>query len=100
MSELCLTLICSPSLEEKLLDMLLIDPAVTLFTSAATAAHGASAGQMSAAEQVLGRALGTQIQVIFAAENQEALLDRLRQQFVGTGLRYWISPILEHGEFS
>lgn len=100
MSELCLTLICSRDLEEKLLDMLLIDSAVTLFTSAATAAHGASVNRLSATEQVLGRALATQIQVIFTAENQEALLGRLRQQFAGTGLRYWISPILEHGEFS
>lgn len=100
MSELCLTLLCPPTLEEKLLDMLLITPAVSLFTSTPTAAHGASAGQLSASEQVLGRARATQIQVLFASADKESLLASIQQQFGGTGLRYWIAPILEHGEFA
>jgi len=100
MSDLCLTLLCPPTLEEKLLDMLLITPAVSLFTSASTAAHGASTGQLSPSEQVLGRALATQIQVLFASADKETLLSSIQQQFGGTGLRYWIAPILEQGEFA
>jgi len=99
MSELCLTLICPPTLEEKLLDMLLVDPCVQIFTSTATAAHGASAEQLSAAEQVLGRALASQIQVLITIADKDALLARLHHEFAGAGLRYWLSPILEHGEF-
>lgn len=100
MSDLCLTLLCPPTLEEKLLDMLLINPAVSLFTSAPTAAHGASSEQLSPSEQVLGRALATQIQVLFASADKETLLSGIQQQFGGTGLRYWIAPILEQGEFA
>ena len=100
MSDLCLTLLCPPTLEEKLLDMLLINPAVSLFTSAPTAAHGASAGQLSPSEQVLGRALVTQIQVLFASADKETLLSGIQQQFGGAGLRYWVAPILEQGEFA
>lgn len=100
MSELCLTLLCPPTLEEKLLDMLLITPAVSLFTSASAAAHGTSNEQLSATEQVLGRALATQIQVLFSSADKESLLASIQQQFSGTGLRYWIAPVLEHGEFA
>jgi len=92
-------LICPPTLEEKLLDMLLVDPCVQIFTSTATAAHGASAEQLSAAEQVLGRALASQIQVLITIADKDALLARLHHEFAGAGLRYWLSPILEHGEF-
>ena len=40
MSELCLTLLCPPAIEEKLLDLLLLSPNATVFTSAPIAAHG------------------------------------------------------------
>lgn len=100
MSELCLTLLCPPTLEEKLLDMLLMSTEVFLFSSAPAAAHGASADQLSTTEQVLGRALATQIQVLFAEANKEILLARIQQHFSGTGLRYWVAPILERGEFA
>jgi endonuclease/exonuclease/phosphatase (EEP) superfamily protein YafD len=100
MAELCLTILCPPNLEEKLLDMLLISPEIALFTSASAAAHGASTHQMSATEQVLGRAFTTQIQVLFDEANKEKVLNTIRQQFSGTSLRYWITPILERGEFT
>lgn len=100
MSELCLTILCPPNLEEKLLDMLLISPEVTLFTSASAAAHGASNHQLNATEQVLGRAFTTQIQVLFDDAHKEGLLNQIRQQFGGTTLRYWITPVLERGEFA
>lgn len=100
MSDLCLTLLCPLTLEEQLLDMLLINPSVFLFTSAPTAAHGASVGQLSPSEQVLGRALVTQMQVLFASADKETLLSSIQQQFGGTGLRYWVAPIHEQGEFA
>ena len=39
MSELCLTLLCLPAIEEKLLDFLLLSE-VQVFTSTPTAEHG------------------------------------------------------------
>lgn len=100
MSELCLTLLCPPMLEEQLLDMLLMSPETVVFTSTPTAAHGAAAGNLSAAEQVLGRAIATQIQVLLADKDKDALLNAIRQQFTGAGMRYWVTPVLEQGAFA
>jgi hypothetical protein len=100
MSELCLTLVCPPAVEEKLLDLLLLSPNVTVFTSTATAAHGMAHDNLDQTEQVLGRARATEIQVIFAAADKAALLEAIRQQFSGAGLRYWVTTVAEAGEIA
>ena len=100
MSELCLTLVCPPAVEEKLLDLLLLSPDVTFFTSTATAAHGMAHENMDQTEQVLGRARATEIQVLLAAANKTALLEAIRQQFSGAGLRYWVTTVAEAGEIA
>ena len=98
MSELCLTLLCPLAIEEKLLDLLLMSPTVSFTTSRATAAHGLAHEDLDQMEQVLGRARATEVQVIFAAADKAALLDALRQQFTGAGLRYWVTTVIEAGE--
>ena len=100
MTEFCLTLICPPAVEEKMLDLLLLSPNVTFFTSTATAAHGMAHEDLDQTEQVLGRARATKIQVIFAAADKAALLDAIRQQFSGAGLRYWVTTVAETGEIA
>lgn len=100
MSDLCLTLLCPPAIEEKLLDLLLLSPNAAIFTSAPTAAHGLAVGNLSQAEQVLGRAQATQIQVICAADDKAALLDDIRRQLGGVGLRYWVTTVVEAGELA
>lgn len=100
MSELCLTLLCPTTLEEKLLDALLMTPEIAVFTSTPTAAHGLATGRLSAAEQVLGRALVTQVQALLMLKDREAVLTFIREQFAGTGLRYWITPVIEAGEIA
>ena len=98
MSNLCLTLLCPPTIEEKLLDLLLMSTIPVIFTSILTAAHGLSIERLSQTEQVLGRALSTQIQVILAATDKVALIEDIRGQFAGAGLHYWITPVVEAGE--
>lgn len=100
MSKLCLTLLCPLAVEEKLLDLLLLLPNTTVFTSTPTAAHGLVVGNLSQTEQVMGRAHATEIQVIFAATDKTALLDAIRQQMAGTGLRYWVTTVIEAGEIA
>ncbi len=97
MSELCLTLLCPPALEEKLLDLLLMSPEATVFTSAPVAAHGLAFGRLSASEQVLGRAQATQIQVLLDQTKKDAVLAAVQTQFAGAGLRYWLTPVSEEG---
>lgn len=100
MSELCLTLLCPPALEEKLLDLLLILPEAAVFTSAPAAEHGLAFGRLSPTEQVLGRSLATQVQVLLAEQDKEVLLQAVQQQFAGVGLRYWLTPVSEAGEIA
>lgn len=100
MSELCLTLLCPPEVEEKLLDLLLMSSNVRVFTSTPTAAHGLDHEQLDQIEQVLGRARATQVQVIVGAQDKAALLAAISRQFVGTGLRYWVMPVVEAGELT
>jgi hypothetical protein len=100
MSELCLTLLCPPAVEEKLLDLLLLSANATVFTSTPTAAHGLAHEYLDQTEQVLGRARATAVQVIFDAADQARLLDAIRRQFSGAGLRYWLTPVVESGEIA
>lgn len=100
MSDLCLTLLCPPGMEENLLDLLLMSPHATVFTSAPTAAHGLAFGRLSSTEQVLGRASAIQIQLIFPEADKAQLIDALKRQFARTGLRYWLTPVLDSGEIA
>ena len=100
MTDLCLTLLCPPAVEEKLLDTLLMLSEALVFTSTPTAAHGLAMGRLSQAEQVMGRAEATEVQVIFPAEDKDQLLGQLRIQLVGAGLRYWLTPVVEAGDIA
>lgn len=100
MSELCLTLLCPPAIEEKLVDLLLMLPKATVFTSTRTAAHGLAHEYLDQAELVLGRARATKIEVLFGADDKTALLEVLGRQFSGTGLRYWVMTVVEAGEIA
>ena len=100
MSELCLTLLCPPAVEEKLLDLILMSPNAAVFTSAPTAAHGLAFGRLNQTEQVLGRAFATQVQVIIPTADKAALLGSIQEQFAGAGLRYWTTTVVEAGEIA
>lgn len=93
-----LTLLCPPTLEEKLLDALLMLPQVAVLTSTQTAAHGMVSGRLSAMEQVLGRALVTQIQVLLSATDKDGVLDAIHRDFAGVGVRYWVTAVTQEGE--
>ena len=98
MPELCLSLLCPASLEEKLLDLLLLHADLDVFTSTRTAAHGLPFGALGANEQVIGRALATHVQVLMRKSQRDAVLETVRREFAGAGLRYWISPITDAGD--
>jgi hypothetical protein len=100
MSDLCLTLLCPPAVEEKLLDLLLMSPNASVFTSTPTAAHGMAFNALSQTEQVLGRSFATQVQVIIASADKDALLQAIKAQLAGAGLRYWITPVVEAGDIA
>ncbi len=98
MSNYCLTLICSPKIEETLLDTVLVTVDGAVFTSTPTFTHGTAQGRLSNAEQVMGRSRSIQIQIIVTESDLSVLLDLLRQRFRGTGLRYWAAALAAEGE--
>lgn len=100
MLDLCLTLLCPPALEERVLDTLLMTPEIAIFTSARAAAHGLNHAHLNANEHVLGLAVMTQVQALFHEADRAKVLDSLKITFAGTGLHYWLTPVIETGEFS
>lgn len=100
MAEFCLTLICPPAVEEKLLDMLLAAVGSEVFTSTPTHSHGTAPGRLTAEEQVMGRSRAIQVQVLLSGAELESLRALLKSEFAGTGLRYWVTAVAFEGEFA
>ena len=98
MARFCLVLLGAPSLEEKLLDVLLDAVGDEVFTSVPTFSHGTSHGRLSSVEQVLGRSAAVQVQILVTEQEMTDLVQRLREEFRGTGLRYWASALAVEGE--
>ena len=82
-----------------MLDVLLAFPETTILASAAKTVHGLHPRELDSAEQVLGGARATEIQVLLAQDTSAGILDELRQRFRGSGIRYWMTKIQSAGEF-
>ncbi|BBL73750.1 DUF3240 family protein [Methylomagnum ishizawai] len=92
-----LTLICPPGLEEPLVDWLLESLPDHGFSTFPVSGHSSRHQGLSLAEQVAGR----KRQVRFELHAPEAelfrLVERLTTEFAGTGLHYWMTPVLAQG---
>ena len=100
MADYCLTLICPPPVEEKLLDLLLASVGSEVFTSTHTHSHGIAQRRLTATEQVIGRSRAMQINVLLSTDELGRLRELLQQEFAGTGVRYWATPLAFDGEFA
>ena len=96
----CLTLICPPTVEEKLLDVLLANAGSEVFTSTPTHSHGSGKQRLSATEQVMGRSRAMQVNVLLTTDELGQLRALLQREFAGTGVRYWATPLAFDGEFA
>lgn len=99
MPDIWLTLLCTPNLEEKIIDHLLVSAGTRIFTSTPVAAHGVSTSALNPVERVMGRARAVQIQLVVEQNVLDLLLSSLKQEFPGTGLRYWTVRVSQFGEF-
>ncbi|HAJ91335.1 MAG TPA: DUF3240 domain-containing protein [Gammaproteobacteria bacterium] len=100
MGQCLLVLIVSPAMENTLVDWLLEHEDIPGFTSATVSGHGASTSSLSAAEQVTGK----QLQVMFKLHLQEGVartvIDEVRDAFGGSGIHYWMTPVLASGHLT
>ena len=100
MADYSLSLVCPPSVEEKLLDALLANAGSEVFTSTPTHSHGTAQGRLTATEQVMGRSRAVQVTVLLTSEELDRLRDLLQREFAGTGVRYWATPLAFDGVFA
>ena len=100
MADYSLSLVCPPSVEEKLLDALLANAGNEVFTSTPTHSHGTAQGRLTATEQVMGRSRAVQVTVLLTSEELDRLRDLLQREFAGTGVRYWATPLAFDGVFA
>ena len=88
-----------PALEGQLVDWLLSKQGNGIgFSSTPIHGHSTRHDHLSVAEQVIGRQRRVQFQVQIAYDLLEAFLQRLRAEFGGADLHYWVVPVLAAGQ--
>jgi len=95
--EYLVTLNIPPSLEELMVDSLLMFEEDHGFSSFPVNAHHHINKGLSLAEQVTGRQKRIRFQMYVPAEELPALLEQLRRDFSGSGIQYWVLPVIENG---
>jgi hypothetical protein len=97
MDECLLVLIVTPTIENAMVDWLLERDDVPGFTSAPINGHGASTHSLTAAEQVAGRQRQVMFQLHLPRAAADSLVGAIRDTFGGSGMHYWLTPVLVSG---
>ncbi|MDH0682757.1 DUF3240 family protein [Achromobacter animicus] len=97
MFDICLTVLCTPSVEEGIQDLLLVTEPSPVFIRQAVAAHGVAFGALSQAEQVLGRADAIEIRILANQQQATQLEEKLRSAYGKSGLLIWRTPLVQSG---
>ncbi len=95
--EYLLTINVPPLLEEAIVDCLLAIESADGFSSLSVNAHGNDPEHMSLAEQVAGRQQQTRFQMYIPEEQLNGLIEVLKRDFSGSGIHYWVLPVLDSG---
>lgn len=93
-----LTLIADPGLEESLVDWLLRYEARYGFTSSRIDGHSSQLDGLTLAEQVAGRKRQIQFQMGVDENELAFLLERLKFDFPGSKIQYWVVPVIASGK--
>jgi hypothetical protein len=96
-NEFLITLNVPPSLEDMIVDNLLTLEFERGFSGFPVFAHHYENKGLSIAEQVTGRQKRIRFQMYVNQLDLEKLLTILRDEFSGSGIQYWVMPVLEHG---
>ncbi|MCB1791343.1 MAG: DUF3240 family protein [Gammaproteobacteria bacterium] len=101
MTETCLlNLVVSPEVEDAVTDWLLDQPSIRGFTSHPIAGHGSSEHSMSLAEKVAGRRRQVLFKLHLECAAAERLLEAVKRDFSGSGMHYWMIPVLASGHLA
>jgi hypothetical protein len=78
-------------------DWLLVQETVMGFSTYPISGHGSSEHAMSLAEQVAGKRRQILFQLLLSRNQAENLIVEIRRDFLGSGMHYWLVPVLESG---
>ena len=95
--EYLVTLNVPPSLEEAIVDSLLMMEEELGFSSFTVNAHHHENKGLSLAEQVTGRQKQLRFQMYIDKSALDKLVEHLKQEFSGSGIQYWVLPIIDNG---
>ncbi|MGZ4995870.1 MAG: DUF3240 family protein [Methylobacter sp.] len=95
--EYLVTLNVPLSIEEAIVDCLLMLEAEHGFSSFPVSSHDHKNEGLSLAEQVTGRQKKIRFQMYVPEDGLAQLLDQLRGEFSGSGIKYWVLPVIENG---
>ena len=95
--EYLVTLNVPPSLEEPIVDCLLTFETEHGFSSLPVSAHDHRNQNLSIAEQVSGRQDKIRFQMYIPEQALSELLDKLKNDFSGSGIHYWVMPVIKSG---
>jgi len=93
-----LVLSIPPALSDSLVDWLLKNENATGFTSSTAWGHSSDTRNYNITEQVTGRQKRVQFQLVGKTDAIQDLISHLKTDFHGTGVHYWIVPILDEGD--
>ena len=96
-TQVLLSLITPPAIEGMVVDWLLEHNELSGFTSFEVDGHGSSVNSMSLSEQVRGRRREIMFQVYLDETLSKVIIEKLKADFSGTGIHYWIVPVVEQG---
>jgi len=92
-----ITLDAPPSLAETVVDFLLLQESEHGFSTYAINSHHHGNQGLSLAEQVRGRQQRLRFQLQIDAVALPHFMHSLKQELAGSGIHYWVLPILEKG---
>lgn len=95
--EYLVTINVPPSLEEPIVDCLLTFESEHGFSSLAVSAHDHKNMNLSISEQVAGRQNKIRFQMYIPEHDLQGLIEKLKEQFSGSGIHYWVMPVIESG---
>ena len=96
-NEYLVTLNVPPSLEEAVVDSILLLETEHGFSSFPVNAHHHVNKGLSLSEQVTGRQKRIRFQLYVSLEKLPDLIVKLREDFAGSGIQYWVLPVVENG---
>ncbi len=97
LDEYLVTLNVPTTLEEAIVDCLLSFESEHGFSSLPVNAHDHKNQGLSLAEQVTGRQKKIRFQMYISKQDLTLLLEQLKTGFTGSGIHYWVLPVVDKG---